>query len=85
LTELPRPKKFHINNYLSYVFCCSLVLALVACAFPGQASELSGAAYVRDGDTIVVSGRPVRLNGVDAPELGNRYGREASAYMKRLL
>ncbi|MEM8575579.1 MAG: hypothetical protein AAGF48_13195 [Pseudomonadota bacterium] len=32
---------------------------------------------VRDADTIVVSGTPVRLNGVDAPELGTSAGRDA--------
>lgn len=49
------------------------------------AREINGSAYVRDGDTIVVSGTPVRLNGIDAPETSNRYGREAKTFMQRLL
>lgn len=36
---------------------------------------------VRDADTIVVSGTPVRLNGVDAPELGTRAGQAARRWL----
>lgn len=40
---------------------------------------------VRDVDTIVVAGTPVRLNGVDGPETSTRVGREARAFMDRLV
>jgi micrococcal nuclease len=40
---------------------------------------------VRDVDTIVVAGTPVRLNGVDGPETSTRIGREARAFMVRLI
>ncbi len=40
---------------------------------------------VRDVDTIVVAGTPVRLNGVDGPETSTRAGREAKAFMQRLV
>ena len=40
---------------------------------------------VRDADTVVVQGVPIRLNGVDAPENGTRAGNEATAAMKRYL
>lgn len=40
---------------------------------------------VRDVDTIVVSGAPVRLNGVDGPETSTRIGREAPSFMTRLV
>src|SRR6056297_205202 len=50
-----------------------------------NAREIAGTAYVRDADTVVVGGTPVRLNGVDAPELSNRYGRTAKAFIERLL
>lgn len=46
---------------------------------------MSGTAYLRDAETIVVSGTPVRLNGIDAPETSNRYGREIRAFVERLL
>jgi micrococcal nuclease len=40
---------------------------------------------VRDVDTIVVDGTPVRLNGVDGPETSTRVGREARAFMSALV
>jgi len=40
---------------------------------------------VRDVDTIVVAGTPVRLNGVDGPEVSTRIGREARTFMTRLV
>ncbi|WP_174148426.1 thermonuclease family protein [Leisingera sp. ANG59] len=40
---------------------------------------------IRDADTIVVSGTPVRLNGVDAPGPGTRAGRDARRWMVNYL
>jgi len=40
---------------------------------------------VRDVDTIVVAGTPVRLNGLDGPEVSNKAGQEARVFMTRLL
>jgi micrococcal nuclease len=40
---------------------------------------------VRDVDTIVVAGIPVRLNGLDGPETSTRIGREVRAFMTRLV
>jgi endonuclease YncB( thermonuclease family) len=40
---------------------------------------------VRDGDTIVVDGTPVRLNGIDAPELGTQSGQQARRWMVNYL
>jgi micrococcal nuclease len=40
---------------------------------------------VRDVDTIVVDGTPVRLNGVDGPETSTRIGREARTFMTALV
>jgi len=50
-----------------------------------QARQIDGSAYVRDADTIVVAGTPVRLNGVDAPETSTLQGRNAKSFMERLL
>ena len=36
---------------------------------------------VRDVDTIVVDGTPIRLDGVDGPEVSSRVGREARTFM----
>lgn len=40
---------------------------------------------VRDADSVVVNGVPVRLNGVDAPENGTKAGNAATAAMKRFV
>lgn len=41
--------------------------------------------HVRDGDTIVVAGRPVRLNGLTCDELGTRRGEQATRAMRELV
>jgi endonuclease YncB( thermonuclease family) len=60
-------------------------MLVVLQAAAASSREVSGTAYVRDADTIVVAGTPVRLNGIDAPENSNRYGRAATAFIERLL
>lgn len=62
-----------------------VLLALVLNVEAASARDISGKASIRDGDTIVVAGVPVRLNGVDAPETDTRAGRDATTFMKRLL
>lgn len=39
---------------------------------------------VTDGDTLVIGSTTVRLYGVDAPEVGQSFGREATAALKPL-
>lgn len=34
----------------------------------GQGGSLSGRAVVQDGDSLIVEGSPIRLEGIDAPE-----------------
>ena len=41
--------------------------------------------HVRDGDTIVVSNTPIRLNGVAAPERKDPLGPQATAFMRDLV
>lgn len=63
----------------------SLLACTVAMA-SAQSREIDGrVTKVRDVDTIVVAGTAVRLNGVDGPETSNRYGRDARAFMRRLV
>ena len=58
----------------------SFVLALAASA--SVAETISGPVNkVRDIDTIVVDRVPVRLNGVDGPELDTRAGQDARRWM----
>jgi micrococcal nuclease len=52
---------------------------------PSAASDLSGVPRVVDGDTIVVQGTPVRLDGLDAEELGEPHGRAAMAAMQEIV
>ena len=56
-------------------------------AFPALADRVieGRVTVVRDVDTIVVAGTPVRLNGVDGPEVSNRAGRDARTFMTRLV
>lgn len=41
--------------------------------------------HVRDGDTLVLEGQAIRLQGVAAPELGDPLGRESRAALARLV
>nr|WP_253286249.1 thermonuclease family protein [Ruegeria sp. HKCCD7319] len=50
-------------------------------AFSVEQPDVVGSAQIRDVDTIVVSGVPIRLNGVDGPELGTSSGRDARRWM----
>lgn len=45
----------------------------------------AGGVTVRDADTIVVNGTPVRLQGVDAPELDTGAGKGARRWMVNYL
>jgi endonuclease YncB( thermonuclease family) len=62
-----------------------LLLALIAT--PALADRIldGRVTVVRDVDTIVVAGTPVRLNGLDGPETSTSIGREARTFMTRLL
>ncbi len=57
--------------------------------FPGNrlsAEVLIGrVTHVRDGDTIEVSGRPIRLNGLTCDEKGKPLGDQATRTMQRLV
>ncbi|WBU59827.1 thermonuclease family protein [Paracoccus albus] len=44
---------------------------------PPARTVIRGAAYVIDGDTVVIQRTQVRLFGIDAPELEHPYGRQA--------
>jgi len=71
----------------------SLLLALAACGGSSLPSPADGTParvdHVVDGDTVWLTGvGKVRLIGIDTPEVQGRdecFGREASAYAKRVL
>lgn len=51
---------------------CALLFLVTALPLSGQAADLAGPAHVVDGDTLVVSGTRVRLQGIDAVETDQR-------------
>lgn len=61
----------------------NLVLAVGLAMAPMTAA--AGDYSVRDVDTVVVDGVPVRLQGVDGPELGTSSGRDAKRWMVNYL
>ncbi len=65
----------------SYLIAFALIVGSATSALPGEQPDVVGAAQIRDVDTIVVSGVPIRLNGVDGPELGTAAGRDARRWM----
>jgi endonuclease YncB( thermonuclease family) len=44
------------------------IIALAGCGASAYAQTLSGSATVTDADTVVITGEPIRLQGIDAPE-----------------
>jgi endonuclease YncB( thermonuclease family) len=61
-----------------------LVLFLAGPA-TAQSAIQGNVTHVRDGDTIEVGDVAIRLNGLHAPELGEQGGRQAKAFMEKLV
>lgn len=71
---------------LGLVHLCGLALS-ISCglssgAFAGKWIE-GRVTHVRDVDTIEVNNLPIRLNGVDGPEMDERGGRAAKQWMQK--
>ena len=65
-----------------------LWLAALAAAMPVtglRAETLEGKAVLIDGDSVVVAGRPIRLWGIDAPEMDTREGYLAKRYLRTVI
>ena len=50
-----------------------------------RAEELVGKPVLIDGDSIVVAGKPIRLWGIDAPEMDTREGYLAKRYLRTVI
>ncbi len=50
-----------------------------------QAETLEGRPTIIDGDSIVVAGKPIRLWGIDAPEMTTRAGSTAKSYLRTIV
>jgi endonuclease YncB( thermonuclease family) len=61
----------------------ALCLALPAGA--GAAETIEGRPVLIDGDSIVVAGKPIRLWGIDAPEMNTRAGYLAKRYLRTIV
>jgi len=61
------------------------LLLLLLFPAPAAAATLSGRVVKVVGGTLVVSGVPVRLQGVAAPELKEKWGRASKKAMQRLV
>lgn len=51
---------------------------------PAPAERLRGRAWVVDGDTLRLQNRPLRLFGIDAPEMDHPYGKSARYALAKL-
>ncbi|WP_288192524.1 thermonuclease family protein [uncultured Phyllobacterium sp.] len=77
----PRPLARKLADYLLMLVFFALVALLAArLSVPREVREITGKAYVIDGDTVVVTGQHVRLKGIDAPELAQRCGKGQGDY-----
>jgi endonuclease YncB( thermonuclease family) len=65
-----------IDYVLMLIFFALVALLVARLSIPRDEPEISGKAYVIDGDTIVLTGKHVRLRGIDAPELAQRCGED---------
>lgn len=50
-----------------------------------RAETLEGKPVLIDGDSIVVAGKPIRLWGIDAPEMDTREGYLAKRYLRTVV
>lgn len=76
-----------MKRLTAYQATTFFIFALISSGLSATAGQwLEGrVTHVRDVDTIEVSNVPVRLNGVDGPELDERGGRAAKRWMQRLV
>ena len=50
-----------------------------------RAETLEGKPVLIDGDSLVVAGKPIRLWGIDAPEMSTREGYLAKRYLRTII
>ena len=76
-----------MNNWKAFRAIISFAVAFTCSGLTATAGQwLEGrVTHVRDVDTIEVRNVPVRLNGVDGPELDERGGRAAKRWMQKLV
>lgn len=87
-----RSRRF--SDYLVAALFLLGIAALSAYFASIVAQELTGRAFVIDGDSLVIAGEKVRLEGIDAPELGQNCnfdgnsspcGRSSRTHLRQLI
>ena len=68
------------RNWISVTAFLALSMVLSAAYPPGARAELSGPVEVLDGDTLELSGRQIRLCGIDAPDRRQTCERRSRAW-----
>ncbi|MGI9400778.1 MAG: thermonuclease family protein, partial [Rhizobiaceae bacterium] len=63
-------KKSRAADYLVAAALIAIVAAIVAILGAGNSEEYVGSPDVADGDSIVLQGERIRLEGIDSPEIG---------------
>ena len=68
------------------LFVLSLVLIFFGTKHSAAEEAVKGlASHIRDIDTLEIGGIPIRLNGLDGPELSEPRGQESKAWLIALL
>ncbi|RCS25315.1 thermonuclease family protein [Phyllobacterium salinisoli] len=70
----PRPQRSRFRRLLDWLLTIAFfaLVALVVARLdipPREREPIEGSAYAIDGDTLIIGGRHIRLQGIDAPEM----------------
>ena len=65
--------------------CWVKILCAVTSLGSSSPTTISGPATVQDGDTIYINHQPVRLAGIDAPELTEPHGVASKYVLKNII
>ena len=63
-------KSMRYARFTKRILAAAIAVAMAAPARSETTLSISGKAEVEDGDTLVIAGRRIRLQGIDAPEMG---------------
>ncbi len=70
-------KIFDILSVLLFFGVLAMIIAWMA---KGLEEDYAGAVYVIDGDTVIIDQEKIRLEGIDAPELGQNCTMQGREY-----
>jgi endonuclease YncB( thermonuclease family) len=78
-SKMPPFRKLHFSLAILFVLAFGPTELFADRVIEGRVT------HVRDIDTIVVAGTPIRLEGLDGPELSTTIGKEGKFFMQRLV